>query len=250
MKILVPIKRVLDYNVKPRLKPDGSAVDLSNVKMSINPFDEIALEEAVRLKEKSLATEIVLVSIGDKRCLDSLRSGLAMGADRGIYIDTDESLESLNVAKILHHLIGTEHPDLVICGKQSIDTDHNQTPQMLAGIWGVPQATFISSLTVMADGKIQAVRDIEGGLEYLELTTPCVVSADLRLNTPRYVSLPNIMKAKSKPIQTILLADLGLCLENKFERIALQEPFVKSQGVIVPDTDSLMQHLKPLIKQA
>ena len=199
MKILVPVKRAIDYNVKVRVKPDNSAVDLTNTKMSINPFCEIAVEEAVRLKEKGVATEIVVVSIGDKACQEQIRTALALGADRGIQIETDASLDSLQIAKLLQRVVEEESPELVILGKQSIDSDNNQTGQMLAALTGMPQGTFASEVDI-ADGKVSVTREIDGGLQTVKLSLPAVVTTDLRLNEPRYASLPNIMKAKRKPL--------------------------------------------------
>jgi electron transfer flavoprotein beta subunit len=208
MKILVPVKRAIDYNVKVRVKPDNSGVDLSNAKMSINPFCEIAVEEAIRLKEKGIATEIVVVSIGDKACQEQIRTALALGADRGIQIDTSESLDSLQIAKLLQKIVEQESPELVILGKQSIDSDNNQTGQMLAALTGMPQGTFASIVNV-ADGKVQVTREIDGGLQTVELSLPAVVTTDLRLNEPRYASLPNIMKAKRKPLEVKAAADVA-----------------------------------------
>ena len=209
MKILVPVKRVVDYNVKVRVKADGSGVDIANVKMSMNPFDEIAVEEAVRLKEKGLATEIVAVSCGVAQCQETLRTAMAIGADRAILVQTDVELQPLAVAKILKALLDREQPQLVILGKQAIDDDCNQTGQMLAALAGLPQATFVSKVEV-ADGHATMTREIDGGLERIRLRLPAVMTTDLRLNEPRYVTLPNIMKAKKKPLETLAPADLGV----------------------------------------
>ena len=209
MKILVPVKRVVDYNVKVRVKSDGSGVDIANVKMSMNPFDEIAVEEAVRLREKGAATEIVAVSCGVSQCQETLRTAMAIGADRGILVETNEELQPLAVAKLLKALIDKEQPGLVILGKQAIDDDCNQTGQMLAALAGLPQATFASKVELAGD-KAAVTREVDGGLETLSLTLPAVITADLRLNEPRYVTLPNIMKAKKKPLDTIKPEDLGV----------------------------------------
>jgi len=209
MKILVPVKRVVDYNVKVRVKPDGSAVDIANVKMSMNPFDEIAVEEAVRLREAGVATEVIAVSCGVTQCQETLRTAMAIGADRAILVESTEELQALAVAKILKALVDKEQPQLIILGKQAIDDDSNQTGQMLAALAGLPQATFASKVTV-ADGRVSVSREIDGGSETLSLTLPAVITTDLRLNEPRYVTLPNIMKAKKKPMETIKPADLGV----------------------------------------
>ena len=211
MKILVPVKRAIDYNVKVRVKADESGVDLTNAKMAINPFCEIAVEEAVRLKEKGVATEIVVVSIGDKSCQEQIRTALALGADRGIQIDTDQNLDSLQVAKLLSKVVEEEQPQLVILGKQSIDSDNNQTGQMLAALTGMPQGTFASEVVVDGE-KVNVTREIDGGLQTVALSLPAVVTTDLRLNEPRYASLPNIMKAKRKPLDVKAAADFGVSL--------------------------------------
>jgi electron transfer flavoprotein beta subunit len=208
MKILVPVKRVIDFNVKVRVKSDSSGVDLSNVKMSMNPFDEIAVEEAVRLKEKGIAAEVVVVSCGPSQCQEALRTALAIGADRAILVETNEDLQPLAVAKLLTALVGKEQPQLVVLGKQAIDDDSNQTGQMLAGLGNLPQATFASKVEV-ADGFATVTREVDGGIETVKLKLPGVVTTDLRLNEPRYVTLPNIMKAKKKPLETVKPADLG-----------------------------------------
>ncbi len=245
MKILVPVKRVLDYNVKPRVKSDGSGVDLSNVKMSMNPFDEIAVEEAVRLKEKGIATEVIVISIGLEQCKDTLRTGLAIGADRGILIKTDVALEPLGVAKLLQAVFNEEKPDLVIAGKQAIDDDCNQTGQMLAGLLNLPQATFASQLTIAEDKKsAQVTRECDGGLQVIEIALPAIVTTDLRLNTPRYASLPNIMKAKSKPIAEKTPADYGIDVTPRLEMISVTEPPKKQGGKIVGSVPELLEILK------
>ena len=230
MKILVPIKRVLDYNIKPRIKSDNSDIDLSNVKMSMNPFDEIAVEQAVQLKEQGLATEIVVVSIGVSQCTDILRAGLAMGADRAIHIMCEQShIEPLSVAKILAQLCKTENPDLVICGKQAIDDDYNQTGQMLAGLLNWSQATFASEMTFHND-KIHVKREIDGGLETLAISKPAVITTDLRLNTPRYASLPNIMKAKQKPLSTMPITDFNVDITPRLSVVSVSEPAKRTAG--------------------
>lgn len=214
MKILVPVKRAIDYNVKVRVKPDNSGLDLANAKMSINPFCEIAVEEAVRLKEKGIATEVVIISIGDKACQEQIRTALALGADRGIQIDTPNALDSLQVAKLLQKVVEEESPDLVILGKQSIDSDNNQTGQMLAALCGLPQGTFASVVDIN-DNKVNVTREVDGGLQTIALTLPAIVTTDLRLNEPRYASLPNIMKAKRKPLDVKSAADYGIDLSSK-----------------------------------
>ncbi|MFT2091194.1 electron transfer flavoprotein subunit beta/FixA family protein [Paraglaciecola sp. 2405UD69-4] len=243
MKILVPVKRAIDYNVKVRVKPDNSAVDLTNVKMSINPFCEIAVEEAVRLKEKGVASEIVVVSIGDKACQEQIRTALALGADRGIQIDTAETLGSLQVAKLLQKVVEEESPDLVILGKQSIDSDNNQTGQMLAALTGMPQGTFASEVAV-SDGKLNVTREIDGGLQTVELTLPAVVTTDLRLNEPRYASLPNIMKAKRKPLAVKLAADFGVDLSSGVKVLKVEAPAQRQGGIKVADVAELVDKLK------
>lgn len=243
MKILVPVKRAIDYNVKARVKPDNSGVDLANTKMSINPFCEIAVEEAVRLKEKGIASEIVVISIGDKACQEQIRTALALGADRGIQIDTDTHLDSLQVAKLLQKIVEEEAPELVILGKQSIDSDNNQTGQMLAALTGMPQGTFASEVNV-ADGKIDVTREIDGGLQTVSLTLPAVVTTDLRLNEPRYASLPNIMKAKRKPLDVKSAADFGVDLNSKVKTLKVTPPAQREGGIKVADVAELVEKLK------
>ncbi len=243
MKILVPVKRVIDYNVKVRVKADGSDVDLANVKMSMNPFDEIAVEEAVRLKEAGIATEVVAVSCGVGACQETLRTAMAIGADRGILVETDVELQPLAVAKLLKALCDKEQPQLVICGKQAIDDDSNQTGQMLAALAGWPQATFASKV-VIADGKASVTREIDGGLETLAISLPAVVTTDLRLNEPRYATLPNIMKAKKKPLDTVKPADLGVDVAPRLSTLKVVEPPKRSAGIKVADVAELVGKLK------
>jgi len=244
MKILVPVKRVVDYNVKVRVKADGSGVDLANVKMSMNPFDEIAVEEAVRLKEAGIATEVIAVSCGVAACQETLRTAMAIGADRGILVDCgDVDLQPLAVAKLLKALCDKEAPGLVICGKQAIDDDANQTGQMLAALAGWPQATFASKV-VIADGKATVTREIDGGLETLAISLPAVVSTDLRLNEPRYATLPNIMKAKKKPLDTVKPADLSVDVAPRLTTLKVAEPAKRSAGVMVADVAELVSKLK------
>lgn len=243
MKILVPVKRVVDYNVKVRVKADASGVDLANVKMSMNPFDEIAVEEAVRLKEAGIATEIVAVSCGPAACQETLRTAMAIGADRGILVETDVELQPLAVAKLLKALWDREQPQLVICGKQAIDDDANQTGQMLAALSGWPQATFASKV-VIADGKATVTREIDGGLETLQLSLPAVVTTDLRLNEPRYATLPNIMKAKKKPLDTVKPDALGVDVAPRLKTLKVVEPAKRSAGVKVADVAELVNKLK------
>ncbi|MCB4360251.1 electron transfer flavoprotein subunit beta/FixA family protein [Quatrionicoccus australiensis] len=244
MKILVPVKRVVDYNVKVRVKADGSGVDLANVKMSMNPFDEIAVEEAVRLKEAGIATEVIAVSCGVAACQETLRTAMAIGADRGILVDCgDVDLQPLAVAKLLKALCDKEAPGLVICGKQAIDDDANQTGQMLAALAGWPQATFASKV-VIADGKATVTREIDGGLETLAISLPAVVSTDLRLNEPRYATLPNIMKAKKKSLDTVKPADLGVDVAPRLSTLKVAEPAKRSAGVMVADVAELVNKLK------
>ena len=245
MKILVPVKRVIDYNVKPRVKSDGSGVDLANVKMSMNPFDEIAIEEAIRLKEKGVATEIVAVSIGPAKAQETLRTALAMGADRAILVTTDDEVEPLAVAKILKAIADEEQPGLVILGKQAIDDDCNQTGQMLAALMGRPQGTFASQVTVEGD-QITVKREVDGGLETVKLAMPAVVTTDLRLNEPRYASLPNIMKAKSKPLANKTPADYGLDTAPRLKTLKVSEPPVRVAGIKVPDVDALVAKIKEM----
>ena len=243
MKILVPVKRVVDYNVKVRVKPDGSAVDIANVKMSMNPFDEIAVEEAVRLREVGVATEVIAVSCGVTQCQETLRTAMAIGADRAILVESTEELQPLAVAKILKALVDKEQPQLIILGKQAIDDDSNQTGQMLAALAGLPQATFASKVTV-ADGKVTVSREVDGGSETLSLTLPAVITTDLRLNEPRYVTLPNIMKAKKKPMETLKPADLGVDVTPRLKTLKVAEPPQRSAGVKVPDVKTLVEKLK------
>ena len=243
MKVLVAVKRVVDYNVKIRVKADGSGVETANVKFSMNPFDEIAVEEAVRLKEAGKATEIVAVSMGPQACQETLRTALAIGADRAILVETADELQPLAVAKILKALIDKEQPQLVILGKQAIDDDANQTGQMLAALANLPQATFASKVTV-ADGKVQVTREVDGGLETLSLTLPAIVTTDLRLNEPRYVTLPNIMKAKKKPLETIKPDALGVDVAPRIKTLKVSEPPKRGAGVKVPDVATLVAKLK------
>ena len=243
MKILVPVKRVVDYNVKVRVKSDGSGVDIANVKMSMNPFDEIAVEEAVRLKEAGVATEVVAVSCGVGACQETLRTAMAIGADRGILVETDADLQPLAVAKLLKALCDREQPQVVICGKQAIDDDANQTGQMLSALMGWPQATFASKVAV-GDGKATVTREIDGGLETLEISLPAVVTTDLRLNEPRYATLPNIMKAKKKPLETIKPVDLGVDVTPRLTTLKVVEPAKRSAGVMVADVAQLVEKLK------
>ncbi len=243
MKVLVPVKRVVDYNVKVRVKSDGTGVDIANVKMSMNPFDEIAVEEAVRLKEKGAVTEIVAVSCGVAQCQETLRTAMAIGADRAILVETDAELQPLAVAKLLQRLVDKEQPGLVILGKQAIDDDCNQTGQMLAALAGLPQATFASKVEV-ADGAATVTREVDGGLETLKITLPAVVTTDLRLNEPRYVTLPNIMKAKKKPLETLKPADLGVDVVPRIRTLKVAEPPKRGAGVKVPDVAALVAKLK------
>ena len=243
MKVLVAVKRVVDYNVKVRVKPDGSGVDTANVKMSMNPFDEIAVEEAVRLREAGVATEVIAVSCGVTQCQETLRTAMAIGADRAILVESTEELQPLAVAKILKALVDKEQPQLIILGKQAIDDDSNQTGQMLAALAGLPQATFASKVTV-ADGKVTVSREVDGGSETLSLTLPAVITTDLRLNEPRYVTLPNIMKAKKKPMETLKPADLGVDVTPRLKTLKVAEPPQRSAGVKVPDVKTLVEKLK------
>jgi electron transfer flavoprotein beta subunit len=243
MKILVPVKRVVDYNVKIRVKADGSGVETANVKMSMNPFDEIAVEEAVRLKEAGKATEVVVVSLGVQACQETLRTALAMGTDRAIHVVTDVAVEPLAVAKALKSLAGKEQPGLVIMGKQAIDDDSNQTGQMLAALLGWSQGTFASKV-VMDASSVTVTREIDGGLETVELTLPAVVTADLRLNEPRYASLPNIMKAKKKPVETLTPEDLGVDVTPRLKTLKVVEPPKRSAGIKVGSVAELVDKLK------
>jgi electron transfer flavoprotein beta subunit len=245
MKILVTVKRVIDYNVKPRVKADGTGVDLANVKMSMNPFDEIAVEEAIRLKEKGVASEIVAVSIGVAKAQETLRTALAMGADRAILVQTDDQVEPLGVAKLLAKIVADEAPGLVILGKQAIDDDSNQTGQMLAALLGWAQGTFASKVEI--DGEsVNVTREVDGGLETLKLTIPTIITTDLRLNEPRYASLPNIMKAKSKPLATKTPAEYGVDIAQRLETLKISEPPKRSAGIKVADVDELVAKLKAL----
>lgn len=243
MKILVPVKRVIDYNVKARVKADNSDVDLANVKMAMNPFCEIAVEEAVRLKEKGLAEEIVVVSIGDKACQEQLRTALALGADRAIQIDTELNLGSLQVAKLLQKVVEEEQPGLVILGKQAIDSDNNQTGQMLATLTNMPQGTFASEVN-LADNKVEVTREVDGGLQTVALQLPAIVTTDLRLNEPRYASLPNIMKAKRKPLDVKVAADMGVELSSRINLLKVEEPAQRDGGVMVESVEQLVDKLK------
>jgi electron transfer flavoprotein beta subunit len=245
MKILVPVKRVIDYNVKPRVKADGTGVDLANVKMSMNPFDEIAVEEAIRLKEKGAATEIVAVSIGVQKCQETLRTALAMGADRAILVLTEDAVEPLAVAKILKAIVDEEQPGLVILGKQAIDDDSNQTGQMLAALLGWGQGTFASKVELAGD-TVTVTREVDGGAETVSLKTPAIVTTDLRLNEPRYASLPNIMKAKSKPMATKAPADYGVDTTPRLTTTRVVEPAKRVAGIKVPDVDTLVAKLKDM----
>ena len=243
MKVLVPVKRVVDYNVKVRVKSDGTGVDIANVKMSMNPFDEIAVEEAVRLKEKGVVSEVIAVSCGVAQCQETLRTAMAIGADRGILVETDVELQPLAVAKLLKALVDKEQPQLVILGKQAIDDDCNQTGQMLAALAGMPQATFASKVEV-ADGKATVTREVDGGLETLSVSLPAVVTTDLRLNEPRYVTLPNIMKAKKKTLDVVKPADLGVDVTPRITTLRVSEPPKRNAGIKVPDVATLVGKLK------
>ncbi len=243
MKILVPVKRVVDYNVKVRVKSDGTGVDIANVKMSMNPFDEIAVEEAVRLKEAGVATEVIAVSCGVAQCQETLRAAMAIGADRGILVETAVELQPLAVAKLLKALCDREQPQVVICGKQAIDDDANQTGQMLAALMGWPQATFASKVAI-ADGKAVVTREIDGGLETLDMPLPALITSDLRLNEPRYATLPNIMKAKKKPLDTVKPEDLGVDVSPRLTTLKVSEPPKRSAGVRVADVAQLVDKLK------
>ncbi len=243
MKILVPVKRVVDYNVKVRVKSDGSGVDIANVKMSMNPFDEIAIEEATRLKESGAAKEVIAVSCGVTQCQETLRTAMAIGADRAILVETDVELQPLAVAKLLKALIDREKPDLVIAGKQAIDDDANQTGQMVAALTGMPQATFVSKIAI-ADGQARVTREVDGGMEILSVKLPAVVTSDLRLNEPRYVTLPNIMKAKKKPLEIVKPADLGVDVTPRLKTLKVTEPPARKAGIKVPDVATLVAKLK------
>jgi len=243
MKVLVPVKRVVDYNVKVRVKSDGSGVDIANVKMSMNPFDEIAVEEAVRLKEKGVVTEVIAVSCGDAKCQETLRTAMAIGADRAILVETTEELQPLAVAKLLKALVDKEQPQLIILGKQAIDDDANQTGQMLAALADLPQATFASKVEV-ADGKATVSREVDGGMETLTLTLPAVITTDLRLNEPRYVTLPNIMKAKKKTLDVFKPEDLGVDVKPRLKTLKVSEPPKRGAGIKVADVATLVDKLK------
>ena len=243
MKILVPVKRVVDYNVKVRVKADGTGVDIANVKMSMNPFDEIAVEEAVRLKEKGAATEVIAVSCGVTQCQETLRTAMAIGADRAIHVETDAELQPLAVAKLLAALVAKEQPGLVILGKQAIDDDANQTGQMLAALTDLPQATFASKVEVAGD-RVEVTREIDGGLETLSVSLPAIVTTDLRLNEPRYVTLPNIMKAKKKPLENVKPQDLGVDVTPRLKTLKVAEPAGRKAGIKVADVAALVDKLK------
>ncbi|WP_420548255.1 electron transfer flavoprotein subunit beta/FixA family protein [Curvivirga sp.] len=243
MKVLVPVKRVVDYNVKVRVKADQSGVETANVKMSMNPFDEIAVEEAIRMKEAGKADEIVAVSIGAAQAQETLRTALAMGADRAILIETDELVEPLAVAKLLKAVMDEENPGIVLLGKQAIDDDSNQTAQMLGALTGWPQATFVSKIE-LGDGSLEATREVDGGLETIKVNMPAVVSVDLRLNEPRYASLPNIMKAKKKPLDTKSAADYGVDVTPRLKTIKVTEPEARAGGIIVGSVAELVDKLK------
>jgi electron transfer flavoprotein beta subunit len=243
LKVLVPVKRVVDFNVKVRVRSDGTGVDIANVKMSMNPFDEIAVEEAVRLKEKGVVTEIIAVSCGEAKCQETLRTAMAIGADRAILVETTEELQPLAVAKLLKALVDKEAPQLVILGKHAIDDDNNQTGQMLAALADVPQATFASKVDV-ADGKASVTREVDGGLETISLSLPAVITTDLRLNEPRYVTLPNIMKAKKKQLDTLTPADLGVDVAPRLKTLKVAEPPKRGAGTKVPDVATLVDKLR------
>jgi len=243
MKILVAVKRVVDYNVKIRIKSDNSGVETANVKMSMNPFDEIAVEEAVRLKEAGIATEVIAITCGSTQSQETLRTAMAIGADRGILVEADTELQPLAIAKILKALVDKEQPQLIFLGKQAIDDDSNQTGQMLAALLNLPQATFASKVQI-ADGKAIVTREVDGGLETLSLSLPAVITTDLRLNEPRYVTLPNIMKAKKKPLDTLKPEDLNVDITPRIKTLKVIEPPTRSAGVIVPDVKTLVEKLK------
>ncbi len=243
MKVLVAVKRVVDYNVKVRAKSDGSDVELNNVKMAINPFCEIAVEEAVRLKEAGTASEVVVASIGDKSCQEQIRTALALGADRGVHVEAEGRPEPLEVAKLLKGVVTAESPDLIILGKQSIDGDNNQTGQMLGALTGMGQGTFASEVNV-GDGTVQVIREVDGGLQTVELTLPAIVTTDLRLNEPRYASLPNIMKAKKKPLETFSPSDLGVDVQSHVTLVSVTPPAERSAGIKVESVEQLVDKLK------
>ena len=247
MKVLVPVKRVVDYNVKVRVRSDGSGVDTANVKMSMNPFDEIALEEATRLKEAGIVSEVVAISAGVAQCQETLRTGMAIGADRGILVETTTEMEPLAVAKLLKALADKEQPQLIILGKQAIDDDSNQTGQMLASLLDWPQATFASKV-VLRDGKAIVTREVDGGLETLSLSLPAIITTDLRLNEPRYVTLPNIMKAKKKPLETVKPEDMGVDVTQRLKTLKVVEPAKRLAGIKVPDVATLLDKLRNTAK--
>ena len=243
MKILVPVKRVIDYNVKVRVKPDQSGVELANVKMAMNPFDEIAVEQALRIQEAGQAEEVVLVSVGPQQSQETIRTGLAMGADRGIHIEAGQDVEPLAVAKLLTAVVGKENPSLVLCGKQAIDDDSNQTAQMLSALLGWSQATFASGVELAGD-KANIIREVDGGLEHIEVSMPAVISVDLRLNEPRYASLPNIMKAKKKPIDSLSVDELGVDISPRLTVLKVEEPEARQAGIKVESISELVDKLK------
>ena len=243
MKVLVPIKRVVDYNVKVRVNSDQSRIDLANVKMSMNPFCEIAVEEAVRLKEAGVADEVIVVSVGESVCQEQLRAALALGADRAILVETDDEAQPLSIAKVLKAIVEKEEPRLVILGKQAIDDDNNQTGQMLAALTGMPQGTFASELKI-ADGKAHVTREVDGGLQTVALKLPAVVTTDLRLNEPRYASLPNIMKAKKKPLETVTPADLGVVMKTTVSVLKVEPPAARAAGIKLASAAELVDKLK------
>ena len=243
MKVLVPVKRVIDYNVKVRVKSDHTDVDLANVKMALNPFCEIAVEEAVRLKEKGIATEVIAVSLGAKVNQEQVRTALALGADRGILVETDEVLQPLAVAKLLKAIVDKEQPDLVIMGKQAIDQDNNQTGQMLGALTNMPQGTFACELEI-ENGKAQVTREVDGGLQTVALNLPAIVTSDLRLNEPRYASLPNIMKAKKKPLENITVEELGVDISSRITTLKVEPPAERQAGIVVESVEELVDKLK------
>ncbi|MDV7341134.1 electron transfer flavoprotein subunit beta/FixA family protein [Terasakiella sp. A23] len=243
MKVLVAVKRVIDYNVNIRVKPDNTGVETANVKMSMNPFDEIAVEEAIRLKEAGTVEEVVVVSMGEKKCQETIRTALAMGADRGILVETDEDLQPLAIAKLLKGIVEKESPDMIILGKQAIDDDNGQTGQMLGALLDWPQGTFASKV-VVADGSVDVTREVDGGLQTVKLTLPAIVTSDLRLNEPRYASLPNIMKAKKKPLETVTPADFGVDVAPRLKTLKVEEPAARSAGIKVETVSELVDKLK------
>ncbi|WP_419798539.1 MAG: electron transfer flavoprotein subunit beta/FixA family protein [Terasakiella sp.] len=243
MKVLVAVKRVIDYNVKIRVKSDNTGVETANVKMSMNPFDEIAVEEAIRLKEAGKADEVVVVSMGEKKCQETIRTALAMGGDRGILVETDEDLQPLAVAKILKGIVEKENPDMIILGKQAIDDDNGQTGQMLAALLGWPQGTFASKVE-LGDGSVNVTREVDGGLQTVKLSLPAIVTSDLRLNEPRYAALPNIMKAKKKPLDTVSPADFGVDVTPRLKVLKVEEPAARSAGIKVDSVAQLVDKLK------